>query len=114
MFADLYLYTAWVFDLPRFQSCVVFGRATVRIALLDMIRKPESRGYHDPTRPLNIVTGMGNNSKDGEAVIKVRVTKKGNVTLREKRRFASLPYRDISLHDRTGSFVRGISGAGVC
>lgn len=48
-------------------------RATVRIALLDMVRKPSERGYHDPAQPMNIITGMGNNSKDGEAVIKVRI-----------------------------------------
>lgn len=72
---------------------VVFGRATVRIALLDMIRKPESRGFHDPTtaKPLNIVTGMGNNSKDGEAVIKVRATKTNQTKI-------MLRYRDLFLY----------------
>lgn len=47
-------------------------RAIVRITLLDMVRKPPSRPYHDPDMPLRVVTGMGRNSKDGEAVIKVR------------------------------------------
>lgn len=47
-------------------------RALVRIALLDMARKPKERPYHESNRQLKIITGMGNNSKDGEAVIKVR------------------------------------------
>ncbi|CAN0155751.1 unnamed protein product [Hapterophycus canaliculatus] len=46
--------------------------AAVRVVLLDMARKPSSRPYHDPAQELSIITGMGNNSKDGEAVIKVR------------------------------------------
>lgn len=37
-----------------------------------MARKPKDRPFHDPKQDLLIVTGMGNNSKDGEAVIKVR------------------------------------------
>lgn len=36
-----------------------------------MVRKPEERAYHNPSRELGIITGRGNNSKDGEAVIKV-------------------------------------------
>lgn len=40
--------------------------------LLDMARKPSSRPFHDAEQELSIITGMGNNSKDGEAVIKVR------------------------------------------
>lgn len=49
------------------------GRAAVRVVLLDMMRKPTSRDYHESSRSLHIVTGMGNNSKDREAVIKVRI-----------------------------------------
>lgn len=37
-----------------------------------MARKPSTRPFHDPTQELLIITGMGNNSKDGEAVIKVQ------------------------------------------
>lgn len=70
-----------LFDIMRVGVLLIFiivyyhpwFRATVRIALLDMVRKPSERGYHDPTQPMNIITGMGNNSKDGEAVIKVSV-----------------------------------------
>ena len=47
------------------------GRAAVRVVLLDMARQPTSRPFHDPAQELLIITGMGNNSKDGEAVIKV-------------------------------------------
>jgi len=41
------------------------------VVLLDMARQPKSRPFHDPAQELLIITGMGNNSKDGEAVIKV-------------------------------------------
>lgn len=41
------------------------------MVLLDMVRKPSTRGFHDAAQKLSIITGMGNNSKDGEAVIKV-------------------------------------------
>lgn len=37
-----------------------------------MARKPKTRAFHDAKQELLIITGMGNNSKDGEAVIKVR------------------------------------------
>lgn len=59
-------------SIYRFPLVLVYGRALVRIVLLDMVRKPKTREYHDATRTLRIITGMGNNSKDGEAVIKVR------------------------------------------
>eukprot|EP00904_Undaria_pinnatifida_P007122 jgi/Undpi1/353/HiC_scaffold_1.g00349.m1 len=47
--------------------------AAVRVVLLDMMRRPSTRDYHDANRSLHIVTGMGNNSKDREAVIKPQV-----------------------------------------
>ncbi len=45
------------------------------MVLLDMARNPKSRPFHDPAQELLIITGMGNNSKDGEAVIKVQCWK---------------------------------------
>lgn len=55
-------------DLHNFTASTAL--ALVRIALLDMARKPKERPYHESNRQLKIITGMGNNSKDGEAVIK--------------------------------------------
>ncbi|CAM9275810.1 unnamed protein product [Ectocarpus sp. 8 AP-2014] len=46
---------------------------TVQVALLDVIRRPLRRPYWSGDKRWRIVTGMGNNSKDGEAVIKPAV-----------------------------------------
>ena len=44
----------------------------MQIALLDVVRKPEKRGYWGGQGILRVITGVGNNSRDGEAVIKVK------------------------------------------
>ncbi|CAN0232461.1 unnamed protein product [Ectocarpus sp. 12 AP-2014] len=46
---------------------------TVQVALLDVIRRPLRRPYWSGDKRWRIVTGMGNNSKDREAVIKPAV-----------------------------------------
>lgn len=47
-------------------------RATVKVALLDVVRRPKGRAHWKRgDKRLRIITGMGNNSKDNEAVIKV-------------------------------------------
>ncbi|CAN0142517.1 unnamed protein product, partial [Ectocarpus fasciculatus] len=43
---------------------------TVQVALLDVVRRPLRRPYWSGDKRWRIVTGMGNNSKDKEAVIK--------------------------------------------
>ncbi|CAN0101553.1 unnamed protein product [Ectocarpus sp. 12 AP-2014] len=60
-------------ELDLHNHTVSTALAAVRVVLLDMARKPSTRPFHDPTQELLIITGMGNNSKDGEAVIKPRV-----------------------------------------
>lgn len=54
-------------------GCIPIGRATVQIALLDVMRKPSSRSFWSGKKRLRIITGMGHNSKDGEARIKVHL-----------------------------------------
>ena len=49
-------------------------RATVEVALLDVVRRPEGRAHWRGGKQLRIITGMGNNSKDKEAVIKVTLS----------------------------------------
>ena len=45
----------------------------MRVALLDVVRRPEGRDHwKGGDKRLRIITGMGNNSKDQEAVIKVK------------------------------------------
>lgn len=44
----------------------------MQVALLDVVRRPEGRAHWSGDKRLRIITGMGNNSKDNEAVIKVR------------------------------------------
>lgn len=53
---------------PPFRNA---SRAAVRIALLDLVRKPTTRAVMNSEKTLRIVTGLGNNSEGGEAVIKV-------------------------------------------
>lgn len=53
------------------KTACMCGRATVEVALLDVARTPEGRAHWSGKKQLRIITGMGNNSKDKEAVIKV-------------------------------------------
>eukprot|EP00752_Nemacystus_decipiens_P012955 g11464.t1 len=55
-------------DLPLSIALV-----TVEVALLDVMRRPEGRAHWSGVKWLRIITGMGNNSKDKEAVIKPAV-----------------------------------------
>ncbi|CAM9385713.1 unnamed protein product [Hapterophycus canaliculatus] len=48
--------------------------ATVQVALLDVVRRPRGRAHWSGgVQRFRIITGMGNNSKDNEAVIKPAV-----------------------------------------
>lgn len=74
----------------------------MRIALLDLVRRPKHRAVMNGDKVIRIVTGLGNNSEGGEAVIKVSVRNTRRVS-KTKKNHANPP---VFLQDRIRAEIR--------